>query len=227
MKYAPLLAAALIGWSSAAAQTPPSSAPAPPALAAAAQTASTTPSPPGSRLTTGTPVLIALDQAMSSNTSKRGDKFPIELAAPIVIDGHTLAPAGAKGVGEVVYADHNGGGGTPGKLVLAARYIDVGDIRIKLKAFTLAAGGDSDFRSLSLASSVISVGVFLIDGGEVRYPVGTKAGAKVAEDVVFPLQAPVDPIAAPPPAAGTSDPAPPAQPVTGPASPTQPQETTK
>jgi hypothetical protein len=211
MKRIWLATAALLAWqASAAAQTTAGIPPAPPIASDAAPAASPPVVPPGVKLTTGALVAITLDEPVGSNSRKRGDKFAIELAEPIVVDGKTVAPAGAKGVGEVVYADHSGGGGTPGKLVLAARYIDVGDTRIRLKAFNLAAGGDSDYRSLAFATAVIGVGVFLINGGEVLYTRGTRASAKIAEDVVFPVQTATSAATAPPsptPASAVSPPA--------------------
>ena len=188
MKIIGMVAALAMSGSAANAQTPVGSA----SSALSAPPGASAPTAPvsGAKLATGTPVIISIGQLLSSNSSKTGDKFPIALATPIVVDGQVVAPAGATGMGEVVYADPAGGGGTPGKLVLAARYVDVGDIRIKLKAFNLSAGGDVDFRTMQMAASILSVGVFLIPGGEVRYPLGTRAGAKVAEDVVLPVTLP-------------------------------------
>ena len=80
-------------------------------------------------------VRIAITQALNSQSGTRGQTFPIQLASPIVVDGRIVAPAGSTGGGEIVYAEPGGGGGAPGKLVLAARYIDVGSVRIPLKAF--------------------------------------------------------------------------------------------
>ena len=140
----------------------------------------------GIRLATDTPVRIELTEAVSSQGRVRGDKFAIRLATPIVVDGRTVAPAGATGVGEVVYAEHGGYGGSPGKLVLAVRYVDVGDVRVRLKALNLSAGGESEFLELNVASEFIGVAALLITGHDVTYPAGTRARAKVAEDIVLP-----------------------------------------
>ena len=104
-------------------------------------------------------------------------------------------------MGEVVYAEHGGGGGSPGKLVLAARYLDVGGVRVRLKAFNLAAGGESEFREMQVAAEFIGPLVLLVDGHDVAYPVGTRARAKVAEAIALPAGPPVEvPPTAPPPA---------------------------
>ena len=149
-----------------------------------------------------TPIRIELADAVASNSRVRGDKFAIRLAAPIIIDGQLVAPKGAAGMGEVVYAEAGGMGGAPGKLVLAARYIDVAGVRVRLKAFNLSAGGESNFRELQVAAELLGPAVMLINGRDVLYPVGTRAGAKVAEEVSLPVLPPPD-------AAPTASPSPP------------------
>lgn len=214
MKRLCLLAVSVAAWSSgAAAQTAaPSSPSAPPAAATAplapisAQDAAPSPvvPPPTApadgkiHVPIGFPIIIALDEAVSSENRTRGDKFAIHLAAPMIVNGQTVAPAGAKGEGEVVYAERSGGGGAPGKLVLAARYVDVGDTHIRLKAFNLSAGGESEFREMQMAAEFIGPGVLLINGHTVVYPVGTRAHAKVADEVVFPAPTPAATTLTPP-----------------------------
>lgn len=182
--------------------------------------------PEGLRLTTDTLVRIELGEAVSSKDRKRGDKFTIRLASPIVVDGHEVAPAGATGQGEVVYAEKGGGGGSPGKLVLAARYIDVPGGRIKLKAFNLSAGGESEFREMQVAAEFVGPVVLFVNGHNVLYPAGTRAHAKVAEDIVLPAapaSAPPGPVqaASTPPQSTSAAAAPP------PSSPVPAQETSK
>ena len=176
-----LAAVLTAGFTSAAAQSvaPPSLAPPAGAIVAASSRA-------GIRLAADTPVSVELVDAVSSKDRTRGDKFAIRLAAPIVVDGATVAAAGALGEGEVVYAQRGGAGGSPGKLVLAARYIDLGGVRVRLKAFNLAAGGESEFREMQVAAELIGPAVLFINGHNVLYPVGTRARAKVTEDVYVP-----------------------------------------
>jgi hypothetical protein len=205
-----LLAAGLSAWCACAlAQPSGETPPAPPAQPVAAQPATSPPAaaapavaaPATEHLAADTLVHIELVDQVSSKTGKRGDKFAIRLSSAIVVDGHVVAPAGATGEGEVVYAEPGGGGGAPGKLVLAARYITVGDQRIPLKAFHLGAGGDSEFTQMQVAAQFIGPAVMFINGHEVVYPVGTRANAKVAQD----LDLPAGP-AAPAPAAASPSP---------------------
>ena len=135
------------------------------------------------RLAANTQVRIALVEEVSSKSRAPGDHFSIRLAAPIVVDGRIVAPAGATGQGEVIDAEKGGGGGKPGKLVLAARYIEINGAHIKLKALRLGAGGDSEFTQMEVAAQFIGPAVMFMNGQEVDYPAGTRALAKVSEDI--------------------------------------------
>ena len=119
----------------------------------------------------------------------RGDKFPIALAAPIVINGKLALKSGARGWGEVVYAEPGGMGGKAGKLVLAARYLEVNGTQVRLKALNLSGSGDADFWAMQGAAAAIGVGALFIGGKNMEYPEGYKGVAKIAEDVTVPLVA--------------------------------------
>ena len=87
--------------------------------------------PPGQAvLATGATVALVIDEAVSSARFQRGNCFSLSLAEPIVVDGQFVAPAGAHGVGQVVDSRRGGIGGTPGMLILAARYVMVDGQRI-------------------------------------------------------------------------------------------------
>jgi hypothetical protein len=210
MKREVLLAAVLSAcFGSAEAQTAsPPQTPEPPPIGATQTPTSTL------TLPADTPVRIELTEAVGSNGRARGDKFGIKLSSPILVNGQMVAPAGATGMGEVVYAEAAGMGGAPGKLVLAARYVDVGSVRVRLKALNLSAGGESEFRELQVAGSLIGPVVLFVDGHNVLYPIGTRARAKVGEDIALPIL-PQDTAIAPPTAV-------PATPVAAAAAPTTP-----
>ena len=84
----------------------------------------------------GTVVAVELSAPVSSRKQKRGDRFPLRLAEPIIVDGATVVPAGAAGYGEVVDAASAGVGGRPAKLVLAARYVEYDGMRLALHGFS-------------------------------------------------------------------------------------------
>ena len=142
-------------------------------------------------LANGTLLDIELGEPISSKRQKRGDKFTLRLAAPVTLDGHTVLPAGTPGVGEIIHAAPSGGGGKPGELLLAARYLELDGRQIPLRGFRIGAAGTS--RTNAAMGASIAIGPFaqFIHGREVEIPAGTHASAKLAADtVVAPHDAP-------------------------------------
>jgi hypothetical protein len=56
----------------------------------------------------GTLVNVTLDQTLASNQHKAGDEFDASLAAPVVVNGKTVIPKGARVTGRVVEARESG-----------------------------------------------------------------------------------------------------------------------
>src|SRR6185295_10249673 len=110
------------------------------------------------------PVSLVMDAEVSSATAKPGDHFPFHVTEAVVQDGVVLIPAGAVGEGEVVHAAKSKGGGRAGELVLAARFVTVGDQQVRLRSF--AAGGGKD-RSNAALGVAVAVGLWgmLVRGG--------------------------------------------------------------
>lgn len=170
--------------------------------AAAVMTPAAPPSPCAEAVASGkkgtcvpalTPIEIAVRSHLGSKLSKTGDVFPIQLAAPIMIDGKEVLPAGSGGMGEVVHAKKSGGGGAGGELVLAARYLDVGGRHLKLRSMKLGglgkdATGTVNAINVGAAASVPAVAVIglFITGKSMDVPEGTVATAKTAEDFWVP-----------------------------------------
>jgi hypothetical protein len=155
-----------------------------------------------------TPVSIEILAPPGSKISKSGDSFPIRLAAPIVIGGKEVVPAGAPGVGEVIHAKKSGGMGTAGELVLAARYLEVDGRRLMLRSLNIAAAGQSSIHkvdAINAASAVspLPIGLigFFISGGQVNVAKGTIAPAKTRESFALAAPAGAAPAAAGPAAA--------------------------
>jgi len=179
---ATLLAAASCG--SASAESPLVTSPPPAAVPPPAVPPSVAPAPVGAccHLAAATPVVIELAEEVSTKLQKRGDIFAIRLAEPIVVDGHPLIPAGVTGGGEVVDAAPGGLAGRPGKLILAARYLNYKGVRLPLRAFRLAGTGRDNVLLVDVASEAVGILAVAIPGGNVDFPAGTRAVAKVASD---------------------------------------------
>jgi hypothetical protein len=107
----------------------------------------------------------------------------------------SLVPAGTGGRGEVVDAARAGMGGKPGELVLAARYLKLGDREIPLRSFKLGGHGANNGHDAQNAVLLVGVVGLAMRGGDMVLPVGSEASAKIASDITL----------APSPAAGSQD----------------------
>lgn len=144
------------------------------------------------RLSVGTVVTVELAEDVGTTTVKAGDAFALRLAEPLTLNGQFVLPAGTPGVGEVIDASKPGLGGKAAKLVLAARSLKTpkGQV-IPLKSLQLASGGAGQ-ATAATALGLAGIGFaplgfvgFAIHGGDVMFPAGTQASAKLAAAVTL------------------------------------------
>jgi len=118
----------------------------------------------------------------------------LKLALPLVVDGRTVAPAGARAFAEVVQASKSGLMGKAGELTFAARYVEVGDQRIPLKRFGFGRTQGTDpsgtLQILNVAAAaalpIASVALIFVSGGNVDIKAGAPAHAVVAAETLVP-----------------------------------------
>lgn len=177
-----LLGATAMG---ASAQTPHPSEPSAPSIVQPAQM-----SIPG-----GTLVKIEIAEEISTKTRRPGETFAIRLSEPLILDGQVIIAAGAVGRGEIVHAKPAGMLGAGGEIILAARYLEVGGERIRLRGFSFGQSGANNSGAILAASFVPYVGyaAILITGGNVVIAPGASAQAKIAVDTLLTLPAKADP----------------------------------
>jgi len=141
------------------------------------------------RIPAGAAIELEIAQALSSAAQKRGDKFAIRLRTPVVHAGTVVIPAGTVGVGEIVHADRSRGGGKPGELLLAARYLELDGAQIPLRALKFGGQGQDKTKAALGASFALGPLAHFIRGKEIEIPTGTIVTAKLAQD--FLLSAPL------------------------------------
>jgi len=139
-----------------------------------------------------TPISIEVLQPLGSKLSKTGDMFPIQLAAPILVDGVEVVPAGTPGMGEVIHAKKGGGLGAAGELVLTARYLEFDGRRLPLRSMHLVDVGTTGESRVNTVNAIavgsattipaLSIIGFFIDGGQANVTQGALADAKTAQD---------------------------------------------
>lgn len=134
-------------------------------------------------------VHIEIAEPISSKVNQIGDTFAISLAEPLAIGDRIVLPAGLTGRGEVTHAAKSGWGGKAGELIVNARYLQCGDLRIPLGHFQYADIGKGNFGGAFIAAQVIPFGQFMINGGEASIPAGVRATAKIKADTEIPAEA--------------------------------------
>lgn len=133
----------------------------------------------------GTALDLEIVDVLNSSRHRRGDKFALRTAVPLIVDGVEVIPAGTPGIGEVVHAAAARGGGAPGELLIAARSLDVRGQVVLLRGLKLGAtGGDNTGMALGVSLAAGPFAMF-IRGREIEIPALTRVVAKVAADTTL------------------------------------------
>lgn len=140
------------------------------------------PFPTCHELCAGTMIELEITETLGSARNPRGHRFGLRLAEPLMVDGQLRVPAGSVGQGEIIHAMPAKGGGKPGELLIAGRYLDMAGARMPLRGLKFATSG-KDQAGLALASS-FALGPFavFIRGGEIEIPAGARVHAKLGAD---------------------------------------------
>jgi hypothetical protein len=137
-------------------------------------------------LCAGSAVELEIVEPISSKRHKKGDRFALRLVTALTVGSDVHVPAGTIGTGEVIHASPSRAGGKPGELLLAARQLETSDgRRIGLRAMKLSARGkDTSTAAITTAMLIGPVAMF-VHGSEIEIPAGTRAMAKLAQDVAL------------------------------------------
>lgn len=141
-----------------------------------------------------TPVEIEIVETVNSKTNNSRDAFAFRLAEPLSVEGRVVAPAGTPGVGEVVHAARARAGGKAGELILAARYLDLNGTRVPLRSLRYGRSTGADNIGAVTVGNMVAAAVlpaaavlgYLIVGGEVNIPAGTRANAQTSAEINLP-----------------------------------------
>jgi hypothetical protein len=144
------------------------------------------PSLTGDILPAKTVVEIMISGDLSSKTNKIGDMFTIRLAEPVKLGDRIILPAGTTGKGEVVHAARARWGGKAGEMILMARYLDCGNVKIPLGHFHFGGGGEARVGEAMAVGMVFTPAMFLVSGGEMNVPTGTRGNAQISTESTVP-----------------------------------------
>jgi hypothetical protein len=139
-----------------------------------------------------TPLILAFSDEVSSKTALKNGEVRFVVAEDLRIGDVLVIPKDTPAIGEVVHVQKSGFGGRGGELILAARYIRLGEQRIPLRSLKPLAGpyAGKNNSDAALAVSIIPyaglVSLF-ITGGEIVIPAGTRAVALTAVEAQIPV----------------------------------------
>ncbi len=151
---------------------------------------------PTRTLVAGTPIVVILDEDLSSKTNAVGDRFRIVVAGDVLLDGMVVIPKGAIGYGEVTFRGGKGAFGRAGILGIALRSLDLNGKTVELDGRYREEGKDN---GAAAGAVVFTAGIFgaAVQGKTSIIPKGRELRGRIGEDFVF---TPDMPMSAPAPA---------------------------
>lgn len=140
------------------------------------------------RIADGTAVTIEILEPLSSALVKRGDKFRLRLADPVLVEGKPVLASGVEGVGEIVHAEKSRSGGKAGELLIAARYLETAGTQVPLRGLKLGGRGKDNTNAAMATAFAVGPFALFVHGREIVIPAGTLAQAKIAQELHLPAQ---------------------------------------
>ncbi len=151
-------------------------------------------------LPVGTELEVVLDESLSSAQAHVGDRFDASMAAPVITEGKTVIPKGARVQGVVVDARASGHlEGVP-RLRLALRSVEIGGKSYDLRTTSITRSGQNhDKRNWTLIGGGTGLGTLIgaVAGGGKGAAIGAVAGAGAGtaaaaatgkKDIVIPVE---------------------------------------
>lgn len=128
----------------------------------------------------GTVIAVTLDQTISSEDNRTGDEFDASVSSPIVVNGKTVIPKGARAWGRIVESKASGRLNNPARLELTLTSIEVGGKRYDVDTSdTRRVGKSHKKRNIIFIGGGTAAGAILggIVGGGKGAAIGAAVGA--------------------------------------------------
>ncbi len=165
-----------------------------PAMASAQNVAGSSPiaSPAAGNavLRTGTPVPLRLSEELTTKGKKLrvGQRFHLEVAEPVMVQGVTVIPVGSPAMGEITDVRNKGMWGKSGHLGARILYVTVNGRQIRLSG-AFDDKGVTGTAGVVAALAFVPVAGFFTTGTSARVPAGATVKGFVDEDVTLSIAA--------------------------------------
>ena len=135
------------------------------------------------RIGTEVPVKTRTELTTQKKALRVGERFDIETAEPVMLDGHIVIPVGTPGVGEITSVTNKGMWGKSGHFDLRLLYLRAGDRQIRLSGTMNDKGKAGGVGAVAVSAIVFLPAGFFMTGTSARIPAGTLIRGTLDEDV--------------------------------------------
>lgn len=164
---------------------------------------------PGNIVRAGAPIALKMSEPLTTEGKKLrvGQRFQLEVAEAVMLNGQVVIPAGSPATGEVIDVRNKGMWGKSGRIGARVLYVRANGRQIRLTG-SLDDKGVTGTAGVVAAVALIPVAGFFTTGTSARVPLGAPVNAFLDEDVTVEF-APttVSPMVVPAPTAPEATPA--------------------
>ena len=135
-------------------------------------------------LRAGTPVALSLMEAITTKkkAAKVGQRFMLEVSAPVEVNGVTVIPAGTPAWGELVGVRNKGMWGKSGKLDAKLLFLRVNGRQIRLTG-SFDDKGVTGTAGVVGAIALVPIAGFFMTGTSAEFPKGGAVNGFIDEDI--------------------------------------------
>lgn len=134
----------------------------------------------------GTPIALRMSEGLTTQTKKlrTGQRFQMEVAEPVVVNGVTVIAAGSPATGEITQVRNKGMWGKSGYIGAQALYVRANGRQIRLTG-TFDDKGVTGTAAVIGAVAFVPVVGFFTTGTSAKIPMGSGIKAFIDEDIAF------------------------------------------
>ncbi len=142
-------------------------------------------------LRTGTEVPLKLMEELTTGGKKLrvGQRFRMETAEPVMVQGVTVIPVGSPAVGEITDVRNKGMWGKSGHLGARVLYVTVNGRQVRLSGAFDDKGKAGGVGAVAVSALVFLPAGFFMTGTSAKVPLGTLVKGFVDEDVQLAIAA--------------------------------------